>query len=516
MTSRRTQPAAFQARAAAYVRMSTDVQSFSIQRQCDDIYKYASEHGLTIVRLYADEGKSGLRIQGRKGLRTLLNDVTTGNTDYTTVLVHDVSRWGRFQDVDESAHYEFVCREAGIRVVYCAEQFQDDDSVVSSILKNIKRAMAAEYSRELSAKVFSAQSKLLLQGFRQGARAGYGLRRIVVTPDGHFRGQLMFGDRKGRLTDRVVLTLGPSQEIETVRRIYRMYTIDKLGDREISRRLNSQGILAEDDHSWTAAKVKVVLTNEKYIGNYLYNQYSGKMSTPMRRNAENTWVRFRAAFPAIVSTSIFKRAQQERRIRMKKFTDEELLEKLRTLYLQHGAVSTRLIGDANHLPQQGVFRSRFGGLLNAYKLAGIPIPICSIAIEHRKMILTARNQLRDAAVRIIEGAGHKIEKYRSNRATNMLVLNDTVFLRFLVSKCSHKSTRQPRWEVPTTIADVPPHYTLCARLEDGGLNILDYFLFSPSDFSRGMIMINRDSKITLGLQFSTLEDVFAGRTCQGH
>jgi DNA invertase Pin-like site-specific DNA recombinase len=37
------------------------------------------------------------------------------------VLVYDVSRWGRFQDIDESAHYEFVCKQAGIKVAYCAE-----------------------------------------------------------------------------------------------------------------------------------------------------------------------------------------------------------------------------------------------------------------------------------------------------------------------------------------------------------------------------------------------------------
>jgi hypothetical protein len=31
------------------------------------------------------------------------------------------SRWGRFQDADESAHYEFLCKSAGIPVHYCAE-----------------------------------------------------------------------------------------------------------------------------------------------------------------------------------------------------------------------------------------------------------------------------------------------------------------------------------------------------------------------------------------------------------
>jgi len=62
------------------------------------------------------------------------------------ILVYDVSRWGRFQDADESAYYEYRCRRAGIQVVYCAEQFENDGSPVSTIVKGVKRAMAGEYT----------------------------------------------------------------------------------------------------------------------------------------------------------------------------------------------------------------------------------------------------------------------------------------------------------------------------------------------------------------------------------
>jgi hypothetical protein len=49
--------------------------------------------------------------------------------------------------VDESAYYEYVLKRAGIRVHYCAEQFENDGSMSSSVLKTLKRSMAAEYSR---------------------------------------------------------------------------------------------------------------------------------------------------------------------------------------------------------------------------------------------------------------------------------------------------------------------------------------------------------------------------------
>ena len=122
-------------------------------------------------------GQERPRLDGRDALKQLIDDVETGTADFTTILVYDVSRWGRFQDADESAYYEYICKRAGISVQYCAEQFENDGSPVSTIVKGVKRAMAGEYSRELSAKVFAGQCRLIELGFRQGGPPGYGLRR---------------------------------------------------------------------------------------------------------------------------------------------------------------------------------------------------------------------------------------------------------------------------------------------------------------------------------------------------
>src|SRR5258708_5934041 len=147
-------------RAAQYVRMSTDYQRYSIQNQAATIAAFARQRNLTIIRTYVDEGRSGLKIRGRAGLIKLIDDVSSGRADFDHVLIYDVSRWGRFQNVDERAHYEFVCKQNGVNVAYCAEQFSNDGSLISSIVKNIKRVMAAEYSRELSVKVHAGQSRI--------------------------------------------------------------------------------------------------------------------------------------------------------------------------------------------------------------------------------------------------------------------------------------------------------------------------------------------------------------------
>src|SRR5215472_2375736 len=93
-------------RAAEYVRMSTEHQRYSTENQAEAIREYARRRNIEIVRTYADEGKSGLRLQGRDALKQLISDVESGRADFETIIVYDVSRWGRFQDADEGAYYE--------------------------------------------------------------------------------------------------------------------------------------------------------------------------------------------------------------------------------------------------------------------------------------------------------------------------------------------------------------------------------------------------------------------------
>jgi DNA invertase Pin-like site-specific DNA recombinase len=94
--------------AAEYVRMSTHDQPNSIPIQRAAIQRYATANGYDVVVTYSDEGKSGIEIKHRSGLRQLIQDAVGGQTRFRAILVYDVSRWGRFQDTDESAHYEFL------------------------------------------------------------------------------------------------------------------------------------------------------------------------------------------------------------------------------------------------------------------------------------------------------------------------------------------------------------------------------------------------------------------------
>src|SRR5260370_20730270 len=126
-----------------------------------------------------------------------------GGAVYRAVLVYDISRWGRFQDVDEAGHYEFLCKHSGIPVHYCSETFANDGTAASIIMKALKRTMAAEYSRELGLKSFAGQKRIAELGFRTGGAAGYGFRRMALSPNGRPKHPPSSGRRKRRAPDPV-------------------------------------------------------------------------------------------------------------------------------------------------------------------------------------------------------------------------------------------------------------------------------------------------------------------------
>src|SRR5271169_6106244 len=231
--------------AAAYVRMSTEHQQYSTSNQMDVIRDFAKRRGMQITKDYSDEGKSGLNIKGRDSLTQMIQDVQDGKVNFSSILVYDVSRWGRFQDADESAYYEYICRRAGVAVHYCAEQFENDGTPGSTIIKTVKRAMAGEYSRELSSKVFQGACRLIQLGFKQGGTAGYGLRRMLVDHTGQKKGMLKMGEHKSIQTDRVILVPGPDEEVEIVHWMYEAFVKEGKSEWDIAKLLNERGILTD-------------------------------------------------------------------------------------------------------------------------------------------------------------------------------------------------------------------------------------------------------------------------------
>ena len=242
------------------------------------------------------------------GLRQLLQDVV-GKPDYRAILVYDVSRWGRFQDTDESAHYEFLCKSAGVPMHYCAETFANDGTLPSLIMKALKRTMAGEYSRELGVKVLAGQQRLARLGFKQGGVPGYGLRRLLISSAGTPKQELATGERKSIATDRVILIPGPAHEVQCVNDIYRMLVSEKSSVHAIAQELNQRAVKYIGDSGWDYHAVYTILTHPKYAGCHVFGRTSSKLYTPIVRLPKSEWVFTPRAFEAIVDPVTFSEAQ---------------------------------------------------------------------------------------------------------------------------------------------------------------------------------------------------------------
>jgi DNA invertase Pin-like site-specific DNA recombinase len=495
-------------RAAQYVRMSMPQQKYSIENQAAAIGAYATERHIEIVETYVDRGRSGLRINSRKGLQRLISDVQQGKADFDVILVYDVSRWGRFQDIDESAYHEFICKKAGVQVRYCAEQFENDGSFVSAIMKNIRRVAAGDYSRDLSVRVFAGSCRIITLGFKAGGTPGYGLQRVLVDQSGAERLVLKPGDRKSLQSDRVVLRPGPPKAIKMVQQIFRWFVFKKKSELEIAGELNRRKILNEFGRPWRMLAIRRLLTDEKYLGNYVFNRKSGKLKTPRRPNPEAMWVRKNGAFEAIIDSTTFAKAgkiiagRPRRTLRVWK-TDRQMLRVLKARLEKEGRLTAQMIDSSPELPCTMTVIQRFGTLRRAYELIGYN-PDTVRFYESRRAVRATARRVADELARLIQ---HATVSAAFDLDSRLLTVLPGLSVSILIVRCSRQATGALRWQVRQK-PDRNATMVLVARMQHDNAFVLDYHLIPKDRLPRGNLTFRRTAKGSLDdLRHTMLEDV---------
>ena len=423
----------------------------------------------------------------------LLDDVENNRADFQALIVYDVSRWGRFQDPDEAATYELRCRRAGVAVHYCAEQFENDGSIGSSIIKTVKRAMAGEYSRELSVKVFAGQANLIRLGYRQGGTAGFGLRRLLVDQSGTAKGELGRGAEKSIATDRVILVPGPDTEVQIVREIYRLFVEETRSEREIAAALNENGILTDFDRPWTRGSVHQLLINEKYIGNNVWARTSFKLKKAHVQNAPEEWIRSDGAFVGIVDPAMFERAQAIIAARSERLSDEQMLELLSQILDRHGYLSGLIIDETDDCPSSSSFRVRFGGLLRAYALIGF-------SPDHDYRYLETNRKLRQMhptiIAHVVDGIEHAGGRAERDSATDLLTINGEFTASIVIARCFQTGGRSLRWKLRLD-TELNPDVTVAIRMDAMNEHAKDYYLLPRLDMHEAVLRLAEYNGLSL-------------------
>lgn len=360
------------ARAVAYYRHSAqDRQEYSVPIQREQVRKFAREHGLEIVKEFADYGKSGLSSKDRDKFLEMLEHVAEGPEDFDYILVLDVSRWGRFQDLVLSPYYIGLCQQYGKKVVFTDIGFPREDDLAHFLRLNVESYRAATYSRELSDKVFKGCMNIAKHGFRAGGPPPYGLRRLLLDEQRKSVQILKPGQRKSIQNQRVTLAPGDKDEIAVVRRIFHNFVRKRQLPKDIANSLNIDGISSPGYKTWTSSSIVSILNNELYIGTMVYNKTAQKLQSKTKRNPKDQWIRTENAFEAIVEKELFHQAQvilkAQEQERMQKYSDEEMLSKLKKLYEKYGIVTARQMSARKDMVAAATYSKHFLSLDRAFQ-----------------------------------------------------------------------------------------------------------------------------------------------------
>jgi hypothetical protein len=258
------------------------------------------------------------------------------------------------------------------------------------------------------------------------------------------KGILARGEKKSLQTDRVILVRGPEEEVRIVQWIYQMFIREGRWERQIAEILNARGILTDLGRPWTSGTVHEVLTNEKYIGNNVYNRRSFKLKKTRVVNTPDMWVRHEGAFDPIISPEDFYTAQGIVLARVRRHTDEEMLERLRALLAKHDTLSAFLIDSAEGMPGSSAYRTRFGSLLRAYQMAGYNPNRDYGYLEINRTMGRLHPQLRDNMLQQLGAVGASVTW---DQKTDLLLINGEYTASMVLSRCRQTASGLLRWLV---------------------------------------------------------------------
>ena len=230
-------------RVAAYARVSSSsedqLNSYRVQNQ------YYSElisgnPDWEMVDIYADEGITGTSVEKREDFQRMMQDCRKGKID--RILVKSISRFARNTKDCLAAVREL--KELGVSVQF-EEQGIDTSKVSSEMVTAIMASLAQKGSESISGNVRWGVQKRMEDGTYVASSAPYGYRLVNLR-----------------------LEIQP-EEAEIVRWIFQQY-LAGANVNEIAKELNTKS--AENDHKWYKAGITYILSNERYIGDCLWQK----------------------------------------------------------------------------------------------------------------------------------------------------------------------------------------------------------------------------------------------------
>ena len=271
---------------AAYCRVSTDSkdQLNSYHTQIGYYTNFIAQHpGWELVDIYADEGITGTSLEKRDEFKRMLADCRSGKI--TRILVKSVSRFAR--NTLELIETTRGLKDLGVVVVF-EEQGIDTAQMLGEMQLTLLAMAAQEESTSISKNMRWSIQKRMDAGTYLGNTAPYGYR-------------LEDGQLKIEETEATV-----------VRRIFEM-RLSGMGQVAITQELNRKRIQPRDGKPWTVYRVRYILSNERYIGDSLFQKkyIADPLShKSVRNHGERDQYYIHDTHEAIISRENFQKVQE--------------------------------------------------------------------------------------------------------------------------------------------------------------------------------------------------------------
>ena len=250
-------------KAVIYARYSSDNQrDASIDQQVKECRKYAEQMGYEVIRTYVDRALTG-KTDKRPDFLKMIKD--SARQEFRYVIVYALDRFSR--NKYDSAIYKQKLKENGVRVLSAVEHISDDPT--GALMESILEGFAQYYSDELSQKIH--------RGLKDNAE------KCIVN------GSIPLGYRRGKDGHAEIVP----EEAEVVQEVFRRVASGEQLIRIIED-MNRRGVKTKHGKEWNRSTFNKMLSNERYIGMYLYKEY-----------------RIEGGFPVIIDKELFENVQMK-------------------------------------------------------------------------------------------------------------------------------------------------------------------------------------------------------------
>lgn len=274
-------------RVAAYCRVSSDSsdQLHSFAAQVQHYTKFISDNErMELADIYADEGITGTKTSERDDFNRLIADCKKGKID--RVLTKSVSRFAR--NTADSLMYARLLKEYGVSILFEKENI-DTAYMSSELLLALSGAQAQEESISISKNMRWSIENRMKAGTFIASHTAYGYKLV--------NGEYVI----------------EKKEAEIVKLIFESF-LSGMGKKAIADMLNNMNAPKRKDvTAWRIATIEYILTNERYIGDALFQKTFKTETVPFiqkTNRGEKTKYYVENTNPPIISKSDFEMVQK--------------------------------------------------------------------------------------------------------------------------------------------------------------------------------------------------------------